>query len=651
MQARMAHGGTDMSARSTTDSLEGLLLKKDFTQLNIYIWGMGAKGREFWKRYAYFEEIYKLLPSLQPRIIAVVDSACVEQGAIFFGRQCIHPREIRYRGHEDLFVIAVEHSAGIRRSLLEKGYDAESMIFYEDFLEVMCRNLLSMREQILRHFFPDVGDDCFSVYGKAWDEEMFRWVGLTCRELDNFEYSPQCRDLLKALLLSEFFCTWEHCSPAKKPNLLHMARQQFDMVDLLAGAELYYGMDIRHLADYFERYPVEPAPRKVKVIGIYDKRYRNGGGQKVLSMLMPIYIEQGYRVVFFTEEYCPGEEYALPDEVVRVVLPEECATDRQARWCFLLEHINRNGVQVMCFHNCESGRQFFFDLLWLHFHNIPVLMEMHMNFMSLFESRSGITKFLPHIYKSADCLVVLSRCDEVFWQHLGCRARYIPNPLEKIERAQASEKRTGKRILWIGRLEDGGKRFSDAVDIMELVSQKVPDAMLDVVGCAESEVIEKRLQAYIVSKGLAEKVVLHGYSISVGGFYADADVMLFTSRREGFPLVIAESKQYGLPLVMYELPYLELLRNGQGVIAVPQGRKQAAADALIDLLTDEDLRRRMSVQAKRSLDWLRCYDIGKAWDELFAQIGEPQESDGKAATEFGMVERLLLDGMEDCKQG
>lgn len=639
-----------MSARSAIDSLGRFLSGRDLTQLNIYVWGMGAKGRDFWSRYAYFESLYGLLPSLQPRIVAVVDSACEGRGAIFFGRKCIHPREICCCGRKDLFVIAVERSSGIRRSLLEKGYAVDNMIFYEDFLEELRKNLLFNREKILRELLPDASVLSFPIDVKAKGEEMFWEFGLACRELDHLACSLQCRNLLRALLLSEIFRVWENCPSVRKTNLLHMAKQQLDMADLLAGAELYYGMDIRHLANYFERHFTGCSPRKIKVIGIYDKRYRNGGGQKVLSLLMPIYVKHGYRVVFFTEEYCPGEEYALPDEVVRVVLPEEIAMNRQGRWRFLWEYICKCGVQIMCFHNCESGRQFFFDMLWLHLHDIPVLMEMHMNFMSLFESRSSITKFLPHIYRLADCLVVLSRCDELFWQHLGCRARYIPNPLEETRKAHVLEKETGKRILWIGRLEDGGKRFSDAVDIMELVARDVPDARLDVVGRAENEAIEKRLQAYIASKGLADKVVLHGYSTEVGTFYAEADAMLFTSRREGFPLVIAESKQYGLPLVMYELPYLELLRNGQGVIAVPQGGKQEAADALIDLLVDGDLRRRMSVQAERSLDWLRCYDIGKAWDELFAQFGEPQDFDGDVAAEFGMVERLLLEGMEDCKQ-
>lgn len=621
----------------------------DYTQLNIYVWGMGAKGKDFWNRYAYFETIYDLLPSLRPNIVAVVDSSCEGDGQSFFGRSCLNPQQLKFCRHEDLFVIAVERNAGIRHSLMEKGYAADNMIFYEDFLDLLRSTLLFKREYILKCFFKKISLKFCSIDDISLREDMFKGLSIACKELNALECSPQCKNLLRAVLLSEIFKFWDDCCETLKSQVLQIAKDIFNITDILAGAELYYGMDIRILSDYFQRYITEISPKKVKVIGIYDKRYRNGGGQKVISMLMPIYIAHGYKVVFFTEEYSQSDEYIMADKVKRIVLPKEFATDRQGRWHFLLKHIREQGVQVMCFHNCESAQQFFFDTLWLHMHDIPVIMEMHMNFMSLFESRSRITHFLPYIYKLVERLIVLSKSDEIFWQNLGCQAIYIPNPLGEIKRTYYSEAKTGRRILWIGRLEDGGKRFSEAVDIMKLVVKEVPEARLDVVGRAENEIIEKRLRADINIKGLADNIVLHGYTTDVGKFYEQADVMLFTSRREGFPLVIVESKQYGLPLVMYELPYLELLRNGQGFISVPQGDKQAAARALVHLLTDEKLRIQMSAEAEKSLDWLREYDIGGAWDKIFAQIGEQKKKATITISEFCMVEKLLLEGVEDCK--
>ena len=44
-----------------------------------------------------------------------------------------------------------------------------------------------------------------------------------------------------------------------------------------------------------------------------------------------------------------------------------------------------------------------------------------------------------------------------------------------------------------------------------------------------------------------------------------------TSQYEGFSLALLESRSFGVPCVSYEMPYLEMHRDGRGLIRVPQG--------------------------------------------------------------------------------
>ena len=41
--------------------------------------------------------------------------------------------------------------------------------------------------------------------------------------------------------------------------------------------------------------------REVRTIGIYYPRFFNGGVEKFLSLIIPIYIRMGYRVIFLTK--------------------------------------------------------------------------------------------------------------------------------------------------------------------------------------------------------------------------------------------------------------------------------------------------------------------------------------------------------------
>ena len=68
---------------------------------------------------------------------------------------------------------------------------------------------------------------------------------------------------------------------------------------------------------------------------------------------------------------------------------------------------------------------------------------------------------------------------------------------------------------------------------------------------------------------------------------------VMTSLCESFSMVLAESKGYGVPTVMYELPNLELTQGLRGIISVPQDDILALANGIILLFTDREKRIQM----------------------------------------------------------
>ena len=64
-----------------------------------------------------------------------------------------------------------------------------------------------------------------------------------------------------------------------------------------------------------------------------------------------------------------------------------------------------------------------------------------------------------------------------------------------------------------------------------------------------------------------------GYDTDIDSYYRRSELHILTSISETFPMAIAESKSYGMPLVMYELPFVELVREskGKGIVSIPQG--------------------------------------------------------------------------------
>jgi glycosyltransferase involved in cell wall biosynthesis len=101
--------------------------------------------------------------------------------------------------------------------------------------------------------------------------------------------------------------------------------------------------------------------------------------------------------------------------------------------------------------------------------------------------------------------------------------------------------RTGKRILWIGRLE----RQKDPLLALDVIAA-TKELQLTMLGEGSLlPAVEQRIQAL----GLQDRVTLHGHAAAIEPFLAEADVLLITSRYEGGPAVAVEALAQGVPVV------------------------------------------------------------------------------------------------------
>ena len=74
-----------------------------------------------------------------------------------------------------------------------------------------------------------------------------------------------------------------------------------------------------------------------------------------------------------------------------------------------------------------------------------------------------------------------------------------------------------------------------------------------------------------------------------------------TSAFEGQGLALAEALAHGVPVVAYDIRYgpRDMLADGGGIL-VPDGDEDALADALVRMLGDAALRRRLAREARAS---------------------------------------------------
>ena len=405
----------------------------------------------------------------------------------------------------------------------------------------------------------------------------------------------------------------EDCPAFLKIILQYRTLEEFvlDLIDAASRDRFIQMQEIAlRLRDCEELFP---KPKTIRTVASFYYRLTNGGIERVIALLASIWQNAGYRVVIVTEQAPDPRDYPLPEGVERVVLPAKA--EGKARAMAWQQIIREYQIDAVVYHAWLSGHRVM-DALAIKSQQIPFILHTH-NIAYVTLEDPCVTNMHQEAKEAlSDVIVALSETDEAWWQALGYRSICTWNPLTYRPKDVQPSALQGHDVLWIARLSSE-KQYEDAFEIAMLVHQKIPDFRLHVVGTAESDSEFERIQKRLAAHGMNPYIILHGFQTDVERFYQRASAILLTSEVEGAPMVVMESKAFGVPLVTYELPNVSAIRREEGMFVVPQRDRHSAADRIIRLLEDEDLRRRMGGEARRSAQEIEDFDFGAHWKKIF----------------------------------
>lgn len=360
----------------------------------------------------------------------------------------------------------------------------------------------------------------------------------------------------------------------------------------------------------------------VRRIGVYYHSLKGGGVQRACAALIGQWVQMGYAVTLITASRPTPEDEPIPAETARVVIPAFDPADADVRRQRVLAWRSAlDGLDLLVYH-AWADPMVLFDLLAVRSCGCRVLVHTHSTFTMPLLEPDMLDRFaaLPDVYALSDAVVTLSETDACYWRQSHPRVYATVNPLTFCPKETPVNVLNGRTILWAGRLS-AEKRPMDAVTILRRVVQAVPDARLILLGGGSDDALAA-LRRRVDAEGLHDRVELPGYQRDPSPWFRRADVFLCTSAYEGFGLAMAEAQTFGVPVVAYDMPYLTILRGG-GHLSVPQGDVDAAARAVIRLLADGPLRRRMGAEARRNVEDNLEIDQAERWRTIFADLETP----------------------------
>ncbi len=361
----------------------------------------------------------------------------------------------------------------------------------------------------------------------------------------------------------------------------------------------------------------------IKTIATFYYRGYLGGLERVNAELLNIWNKMGLKIVFFTEEPENDLDYPYPECVKRIVLPKY---DIFERLRLLKKYCIEEEIDLFINH-AWLNKDALWDCVLLKLLGVYYVQYCHGHFSFYFvEGKEAL--IINDSYALCDLMIAISKTNALFYQMCKYNVYLVQNPVpQDLPRIPLAMNVNSRRILMAGRISSE-KYPLEALDIFAKACNVLDDVVLDIVGDGDPELL-KEMKDYVIENGIENKVVFHGAKIGkeLEEFYRHAACILFTSKMEGYPMMMLEAKAYGLPIVMYELPYLTLVEDGKGVMSAPIDHKEQMANNLIKLMNDDDYRKKLSFEAGESYKYFVSHDHISDWNNIFSILCEDEYKD------------------------
>lgn len=519
---------------------------------SIILWGTGKFAR---KLFFILHEINRLFPQEDSplQLDAVVDKNSAKQGTNYEGRPIQLPENVDWRQCNGDIFVAVKESRSIEQYLIENGILLKHVYLPDRYTEYLC----------------------------SWCETLYqRWTK------ERLVFSKEQISFLQGMLFLQ---------QAQHEREISYFPQFITENGIGGAAGLFdYLADFKQKEMVYKNLPIQSVKsRPLRTIGIYYHRIYNGGIERVMSQQIPMLRSLGYRVVLLLDVRDQKKEYAIPADVCCVTLGERM--EDMVLWYQRFQlAIDQHDIDAIYCHDYLPSVSM---LPWfVHALGVRLFAQIHGIFTLLLNKSFSFTRLL---YQNVDRIAVLSRVDQLFWRIEGVHSRYLPNPINYS--THIATKRENGYLLWCARVEQEQKQVFDVIPIMKHVKKRLPEAVLHIVGTADSPEILERLKEKIHEENLEENIIFEGYAANPEQYYQKAQICLMTSRFEGFPMVLVEAMAQGVPVVMYDLPYLEIVRQCQGIERVPMNDTEHFAERVVYLLQHPEQLEKREVLERDSL--------------------------------------------------
>ncbi|MGI6220403.1 MAG: glycosyltransferase [Coriobacteriales bacterium] len=236
---------------------------------------------------------------------------------------------------------------------------------------------------------------------------------------------------------------------------------------------------------------------------------------------------------------------------------------------------------------------------------------------------------------------------ERYYNDLGVsNTTVLPSPLASLSDIEPHTGKRTKRVVAVGRLVPEND-YRTLIAAFAQVASEFPEHRLEIYGSGEQR---NALKKQVEKLGLSQRIKLKGLKQDVTNLIADAELFVHCTVHGGTPTTLIEAMALGLPCVATDTPFsgtATLVNPGINALMVPTGNPVILAEAMRTMLSDEGLRERIGVAARRTVEHFSPEAACPRWLAYLELVASGEKDAGSLAVKR-IQARDLFQGVLRC---
>ncbi len=253
--------------------------------------------------------------------------------------------------------------------------------------------------------------------------------------------------------------------------------------------------------------------------------------------------------------------------------------------------------------------------------SIKIIAQEHNSYLRYMKGRKRITNFTKkYVYKKADVVTILTSFDIDFYKKYGVNVYVMPNPCSFTPITKNCHKRK-KTILAVGNLNRyHHKGLDNLIKLMVPIFKEYPDWQLKIAGSGAKGL--KILTKLAKEHNILDKIIFTGFITNVSKVMHQSSIFILPSRFEGLPMVLLEAMSQGMACIAYNCKTgpSDIIENNKNGLLIEDQNISKIQNSLRALLSDEELRHRLSNEGIKSLNKYDIKVVTERYETLFNKI-------------------------------